>query len=150
LALRNETWSAARRAFEEAESGGQESPTTNVGLGFLALREGRGDEAHTRFRRALEIATDRLNTVYDIVDLCDAHGFGGDARAYASELVALASGAIAADPGQPSLYATRAVAYSALGEERLAERDRTTRRSLLGWWSEPADRGTPEVLPPVQ
>lgn len=150
LALRRESWSAAQRAFEAAEAGGQESPTTNVGLGFLALRAGRREEAEQRFARAMEIATDQLNTLYDIVDLCTAHGFGSDARAYAPQLIELASGAIASDPGQPSLYATRALGYSALGEDHLADRDRRTQESLIGWWGEQTASDLEPISPAVQ
>ena len=108
------------------------------GLGFIELRDGNRPAAQAHFRRALEVATDKMDVLYDIVSLCQSGGFGSDARSYAEDLVGLASTAIAANPGEPDLYATRATAYSALGEDKLAARDAATKRGLLGWWEEPA------------
>jgi len=137
LAMRRHDYEAARTAFEEAGSHGQESPTMHAALGFIDLRTGKRESAEVHFRRARAIATDRMDAMYDIVTLCESEGFASEVRSYATELVRLASVAIAADPGDPDLYAVRAVAYSALGEDRLAARDAATKRSLLGWWEEP-------------
>jgi hypothetical protein len=79
-----------------------------------------------------------MDAAYDIVDVCSARGFAGDARPYAETLVALATAAIAADPGEPFLYGYRALGYSALGHEDRAARDRASKRSLLGWWEDAA------------
>jgi Tfp pilus assembly protein PilF len=146
LALRRSRYDAARAAFEQAAEGGQESPTMHVGLGFLSLKEGDRDSGMTHFNRALEIATSRMDAAYDIVDVCSTHGFAGDARPYAERLVALATAAIAADPGEPFLYGYRALGYSALGHEDRAARDRASKRSLLGWWEDAAPY---ETAPPV-
>jgi len=138
LAMRRGNYERARSAFEQAASNGQESPTMHSGLGFIKLRDGDRKAAHDHFQRALAVATDRMDVLYDIVTLCQSGGFTADARVYAEELVTLASAAIVGNPGEPDLYATRATAYSALGEEKLAARDSATQRSLLDWWDEPA------------
>lgn len=108
----------------------------HVGLGFLALNDGREEEAHDHFRRGLAIATNALGAVYDIVEICAARGFEQEVRGYAEELVSMATAAIASDPGKGYLYDYRALGYSTLGEEQKAERDRATKRSLIGWWEE--------------
>ena len=138
LAMRRGSYAKARSVFEKAASRGQESPTLHSGLGFIELRDGNRQAAHAHFQRALKVATHKMAVLYDIVSLCQSGGFGSDARSYAEELVKLVSAAIAANPGEPDLYATRATAYSALGENKLAARDDATKRSLLGWWDEPA------------
>ena len=107
------------------------------GLGFIELRDGNRPAAQAHFQRALEVATNRMDVLYDIVSLCQSGGFGSDARSYTPQLVKLASAAIVSNPGEPDLYATRATGYSALGEDKLAARDAATQRSLLGWWEEP-------------
>jgi len=136
LAMRRGNYEKARSAFEEAASHDQESPSMHSGLGFIELRDGDRPAAHAHFQRALDVATDKMEALYDIVSLCQSGGFGSDARPYAEQLLKLASGAIAANPGEPDLYATRATAYSALGEDKLAARDAATKRSLLGWWAD--------------
>jgi tetratricopeptide (TPR) repeat protein len=133
LALRNLDYEGARRAFEQAGRRKQESPRLHVGLGFLALREGNRESAQWEFARAVKVATDPMEAIYDIVDVCRG-GYASDARPYAEQLVSLSTQAIAADPGQSNLYATRAMAYQVLGEQSLAYRDLETQRSLLGWW----------------
>ena len=117
--------------------GVQESPELHAYLGFLDLREAKVESAKAHFERALDIATDRLDALYTIVDLCLSESFAGAVRPYAEQMLPLASSAIASDPGNPDLYAMRAAAYSAVGESALAERDRATQGSLLGWWEEP-------------
>jgi spermidine synthase len=134
VAIQRESYQAARQAFEKAAAHGQESPTLHANLGYLELREGHGERAQAHFARAVEIATNKREALYEIVYLCHFHGFGADVRSQAEQLVVLASQAIAANPGQPNLYGTRATAYAALGEDRLAERDRAAKRSLSGWW----------------
>ena len=136
VALRRSQYEEAGRFFEEASGLGQESPTMHVGIGFVELRDGRQDAAHERFERALEISTYPLDTLYDIVDICTSAGFTFEARPYAQQLASLATAAIAADPAEPYLYEYRALAFSTIGEQSLASHDRTTSRSLKGWWEE--------------
>ena len=138
LALKRLEYEAARREFEAASAleRGQESPRMHVGLGFLALIAGEPEAAREHFNRAAEISTNPLDAVYDIVYICTDRGFTAEVRPYASDLVALATRAIAADPGEPYLYEYRALGYRALGEERKAARDRATKRSLVGWWED--------------
>ncbi len=136
LAMKRMEFSTARQCFEEALAREQESPTLHVSLGYLDLREGNRETAHAHFERALAIATNVTDVLYDIVDTCATGGFTGDARGYAQQLAATMTAAIANDPGLPYLYANRALAYSVLGEEKLAARDMDTRSSLLGWWEE--------------
>jgi tetratricopeptide (TPR) repeat protein len=136
VAIRRESYLAARQAFEKAAAHGQESPTLHANLGYLELREGHRERAQARFARAVEIATNKREALYAIVDLCHFNGFGADVTSQAEQLVVLASQGIAANPGLPNLYGTRATAYAALGEHRLAERDRAAKRSLSGWWQE--------------
>ena len=138
LAMRRGNYENARSAFEEAASHDQESPSMHSGLGFIELRDGNRPAAQAHFQRALEVATDKMDALYDIVILCQSGGFGSDARPYAEQLVKLAASAIAANPGEPDFYATRATAYSALGEDKLAARDAAAQRSLLDWWEAPA------------
>jgi len=135
LAVRQGEYGEARKACDEAASHGQESPTMHAYLGFLDLREGRRDTARQHFERALAIATTPMDALSDIVDLCASNGFASDARPYAERLRDLATAAIASDPGLPSLYSTRALAYSALGEQVLAARDMDSNRGLTGWWN---------------
>jgi spermidine synthase len=146
LALGRLNYEAARQAFEEAAGHGQESPPLHARLGLLDLRQGHRDSAHEHFRRSLEIATYRFEALQDIVELCVAAERGSEVRPYAEELAALASAAIANNPGEPELYATRAMAYSVLGEDGLAARDRATQRSLLGWWAEPSPPSYPGTI----
>jgi len=151
VALARGDWEGARRAFEAAGRGkdghwGQESPEMHVGLGVVALHEGQRALAREHFDRALNIATDSAGALHDIVDLCVAHGFAADARSYAEQLVGLAESGIASDPGTPLYYDYRALAYSALGEDRKAERDRATADSLSNWWEEPASAGEPAAI----
>jgi len=138
LGLKRREYQSARREFEAAAAAArdQESPMMHVGLGFLALNDGREEEAHDHFQRALAIATNALGAVYDVVEICAARGFKQEVRGYAEELVSLATAAIASDPGKGYLYDYRALGYSTLGEEQKAERDRATKRSLIGWWEE--------------
>jgi len=138
LAMRRGDYENARSAFEEAASHDQESPSMHSGLGFIELRDGNRPAAQAHFQRALVVATDKMDALYDIVTLCQSGGFGSDARPYAEQLVELAARAIADNPGEPDFYATRATAYSALGEDKLAARDAATQRSLLDWWETPA------------
>ncbi len=146
LAMRRLNHEVARQAFEEAARHGQESPTLHARLGFLDLRQGRRESARQHFRRAVEIATDPIDAIHDIVELCVSDDLGSEVRAYARELVILASQAIAANPGEPDLYASRAMAYSVLGEDRLAAHDRATQRSLLDWWEEPPTASYAETI----
>jgi tetratricopeptide (TPR) repeat protein len=134
LAGRRGDFGAARKAFEAAAANGQESPTMHAYLGYLDLRDGQRASARAHFERAVAIATTPMESLSDIVDLCASSGFSPEARPYAERLVQLTTGAIAHDPGLPSLYSTRAAAYSALGEQALAGRDMQTNRSLTGWW----------------
>jgi spermidine synthase len=134
LAVRRGDYGEARMACDEAASHGQESPTMHAYLGFLELRDGQRDAARRHFERALAIATTPMEALSDIVDLCASNGFASEARSYAERLRDLASAAIANDPGSPSLYSTRALAYSALGEQVLASRDMDSNRGLTGWW----------------
>ena len=136
LAMKRMEFSTARKCFEEALDLGQESPTLHASLGFLDLREGNRETAHAHFERALAIATNPTDVLYDIVDACASGGFAAEARGYAQQLAAAMTAAIANDPGLPTLYANRALAYSVLGDEKLAARDMDTRKSLLGWWEE--------------
>jgi spermidine synthase len=150
LAMGRLDYEGARQSFEEAARHGQESPPLHARLGYLDLRQGRPESAQEHFRRGLEIANDRLETIQEILELCASEDptedFGSDVRPYARELVELTSAAIAANPGEPDLYATRALAYSVLGEDRLAARDRATRNSLLDWWPEPSGGSYPETI----
>ncbi len=146
LAMRRRNYETARLAFEQAGSHGQESPPMHAGLGFIELRQGNRELAQAHFRRAVEVATEHMDALYDIVSLCVLEGFASEVRPYAEELVDLASAAIAGNPGEPDLYATRSAAYSALGEDRLAARDAATKRSLLGWWEEPPASASAESL----
>jgi Flp pilus assembly protein TadD len=134
VSLRFADYDLARTALEQAAALDQESPTMHVCLGYLDLRDGRRDSANVHFERALRVSTNPVETAYDIVDRCAGGGFTSDARPYAERLVALASGAIAADPGRDYLYGYRSLAYSTLGEDQLAARDLATKRSLSGWW----------------
>ncbi len=134
LAGRRGDFGAARKAFEAAGANGQESPTMHAYLGYLDLRDGQRESAQAHFRRAVEIATNPGSAIADIVDLCASSGFAAEVRPYAERLVELTTKAIANDPGSPSLYATRANAYAALGEQVLAARDADTNRGLIGWW----------------
>jgi Tfp pilus assembly protein PilF len=134
LAVRRGDYGDARKACEEAASHRQESPTMHAYLGFLDLRESQPDAARRHFERALAIATTPMDALSDIVDLCASNGFASQVRSYAERLRDLATAAIANDPGSPSLYSTRALAYSALGEQVLASRDVDSNRGLTGWW----------------
>jgi len=147
LAVRRGDYGEARNACEEAASRGQESPTMHAYLGFLDLREGHRDAARQHFERALSIATTPMDALSDIVDLCASNGFASEVRSYAERLRDLATAAIANDPASPSLYSTRALAYTALGEQVLASRDMDSNRGLTGWWhglAPGADRATGE------
>jgi len=149
LALRHRRYASARAAFLKAADLGQESPTLHVGLGLLDLQERKRDSATAHFARAFDISTATLDTLYDIVDVGASHGFASEVRPYTRALVDIASSAIAADPGDPYLYGVRALAYSTLGQNALAERDQATKRSLTDWW--PADPILyPEEIPPSQ
>ncbi len=145
LALRRLEYDAARRALEAAGAHGQESPLMHVGLGFLALREGRPGAGNEHFGRAVAIATNPLDTLHSIVELCAEREFVSEAKPFASALVDAATRAIAAQPGTSYLYDYRAEAYSALGEERQAARDRDTSRSLVGWWEETPAGGIEDI-----
>lgn len=134
LAMHDGDYEGARRAYEAAEKGGQESPPMHIGLGVLDLREGKRESAHRHFRRALEVATNYHDALYNLVNTCSAHGMEAEARAYAQELVRSATGAIASNPTFPLFYHQRALAYRVLGENTLAERDRETAHSLSDWW----------------
>jgi len=134
LAVRRGDYGAARKSFEQAASHKQESPMMHAYLGYLDLRDGQRPSASSHFERAVEIATTPLDALSDIVDLCASNGFAIEARPYAERLVEITTAAIANDPGLPSLYSTRALAYSALGEQSLANRDMESNRSLIGWW----------------
>jgi spermidine synthase len=142
VAMRRSKYEDARRAFEEAAALGQESPTMHVGIGLLELREGNQEASRERFGQALEISTYPLDTLYDIVDSCTSAGLTFEARPYAQQLASLATAAIAADPGDPSLYDYRSLAFSTMGEQSLASRDQTTSRSLKGWWQEAPTTGS--------
>jgi spermidine synthase len=134
LAVRRSDFGAARKAFEAAAGNGQESPIMHAYLGYLDLRDGQRDSAHAHFERAVAIATTPSDALSEIVDLCASARFSPEARPYAERLVDLTSDAIAHDPGLPSLYSTRASAYSVLGEQTLAARDMETNRGLINWW----------------
>ena len=137
VAIRRESYQAARHAFEKATAHGQESPTLHANLGFLDLIDGRPESAQAHFARAVKIATNKRDALHEIVDLCYSRNRGAAVTEQAEQLVVLASQSISANPGLPALYGARATAYAALGEHRLAERDRATKRSLSGWWQEP-------------
>ncbi len=133
IASRRGDFRVARKAFEAAAANGQESPTLHSHLGFLDLRDGERDSAHAHFERAVAIATNPMGALSDIIQLC-AGNLSPGIRDYAQQLAAMATEAIAHDPGTPALYVTRAEAYSALGEQTLASRDMDTNRALTGWW----------------
>ena len=134
VALQRLDYDRARDAFEEAASRGQESPTMHIGLGIVELKRDRTESAHRHFRRALEIATDPGDALFNIVDSCTYHDVAHQARPYAGLLVSAASVAIADDPGNPALYTRRALAYRTLGDDTSAARDEAAARSLSGWW----------------
>ena len=138
LALRRRDYEAARREFAiaAAPERGQESPLMHVALGLLSLKDGRTEEGRGHFARAMKISTNTMETLYSIVHTCDQQGFTSVVGSYASDLAALATSAIATDPGEAALYEYRAVAYGVLGEEGKAERDAATARSLKGWWDD--------------
>ena len=108
----------------------------HVALGLLSVKDGRTEEGREHFERALRISTNTLETLYSIVNTCDQQGFTSTVGSYASDLAALATSAVATDPGEPTLYEYRAVAYGVLGDEGKAERDRATARSLKDWWDD--------------
>jgi len=142
-ALRRSDYQTARQCFEKATKGDgaepvewrPETPTMHIGLGVVLLKSGQGRAAHEHFRRAIEISTRGLDTLYNIVDLCSTHGFTSDARIYAQELADLASSIIAVDAGRSVWYEYRALAYSVLGDEERANRDTAAARSLSNWYS---------------
>ncbi|MFB3881795.1 MAG: fused MFS/spermidine synthase [Armatimonadota bacterium] len=147
LAVRRGDYGAARKAFEKAASHRQESPMMHAYLGLLDLREGQRPSASAHFERAVQIATTPMDALSDIVDLCASDGFAIEARPYAERLVEVTTAGIASDPGLPSLYSTRALAYSALGEQSLAERDMDSSRALLGWWEGVGERSAGDAPP---
>ena len=140
-ALRRSDYDTAGRDFEKAAARGQESPTMHIGLGVVLLHRGEKKATHERFRRAIAISTRGLDTLYTIVDLCSSHGFTSDARVYAEQLADLASGIIAEDTGRALWYEYRALAYSVLGEDQMAQRDQAAARSLSysTWYGSPRD-----------
>jgi tetratricopeptide (TPR) repeat protein len=142
LAVQRGDFGAARKSFEQAASHEQESPMMHAYLGYLDLRDGQRPSASSHFERAVEIATTPMEALSDIVDLCASNGFAIEARPYAERLVELATAAIANDPGSASLYSTRALAYSALGEQSLATRDMESNRSLIGMWEGLGERAS--------
>ncbi len=132
----------ARKAFEQAGRFGedqpgrwsQESPTMHVGLGIVAIHEGNREEGWRHLDRALEISTVPIYTLYDIVDYALAYGIAPQVAPYARRMVAASSRAIANDPGLPTYYRYRALAYSGLGDNERAARDRAVADSLSHWW----------------
>ncbi len=124
VALTEHDPEAARKAFEQAgrfgedepERWSQESPTMHVGLGIIAVHEGRREEGYRHLDRALEISTVPIYTLYDIVDYAIEYGVAGETARYARMLLTASSRAIANDPGLPNYYRYRALAYSGLGE----------------------------------
>jgi len=145
LAMNEADYARARRYYEAAAAHGQESPPMHIGLGILDLRAGNRETAHQHFARALQVATNYLDALYNVVNTCAGHGMNADAREYAAALVNVATGAIASSPTVSGYYDQRALAYEVLGEKALADRDRTTARSLTGWWE--TSRPTPFALP---
>lgn len=148
LALNRGDYEEARGAFNEAgrrdEKGfTQESPTMHIGLGVIALHDGDYETGRKHLDRALEIATARADVLADILEACASHDVAGAAAPYAEQLVKAATREIARDPGRPMHYRYRAYAYSFLGEEVKAERDRTTVSSLTEWWQEPEEGWAP-------
>jgi tetratricopeptide (TPR) repeat protein len=134
MAMRRGDYGGARKAFERAASHGQESPTLHAYLGVLDLRDGQRDSASAHFERALTIATAPMDALSDVVGICASNGFADVSRPYADRMIDLTTAAIARNPGSPSLYTNRALAYSALGEQSLAARDTDSSRALRGWW----------------
>jgi spermidine synthase len=147
VALRRSNYQLAASSLRAAAARGQESPAMHIGLGLVALRDGARERATDHFRRAIRISTDVLESLFSIVDTCVAHGFSTDARPYAERLVEAATAAIAAAPGSPIYYDYRALAYTLLGAEDMAARDRITSRSLVGWWKEPGVTSPALVAP---
>ena len=147
IALRQFNYDAARTYLQKAAECDQESPTLHIGLGVVLLKRGDRKAAHERFRRAIDISTRGLDTLYNIVDLCTAHKFTSDARPYAEMLADVASAIIADDAGRPDWYNYRALAYSVLGEDQKAKRDEAAARSLSysSWYG--ATGNVPSVLP---
>jgi tetratricopeptide (TPR) repeat protein len=143
LALTEHDYKSARHWYEEAASGGQESSEMHTGLGIVELKEGHREKARAHFDRALQVATGYLTQCYGIVYGCVHHGLEADAKAYAADLVSAATGVIGSDPTIPSYYQYRALGYTVLGNEALAQRDLETAQSLTGWWANPV----PQALP---
>ncbi len=143
IALRKRDFRGARAAFEEAGAWGkdrpgewsQESPTMQIGLGVLDLKERKPREvAYRRFDRGVAIATVRIDALYDIVDFSLSAGVEQDIRRYAQELVSDSTAAVAEDPGRPNFYRYRMLAETALGDHAAAKRDQETADSLGNWW----------------
>jgi tetratricopeptide (TPR) repeat protein len=146
-ALKRLDYKAAEASLRQAARSDQETPTLDIGLAVVSLRNGDAKAAHRLFRRAVEISTRGLDTLYSIVDLCTTHGFASDARPYAEMLVGAASDLIASDAGRPDWYNYRALAYRALGEDQRANRDDAAARSLSysNWYG--ATEAVPSILP---
>ena len=134
VAMGQQDYPRARRCYEAAEKHGQESPEMHIGLGVLDLRDGKRETARRHLARALGVATGSTQALYNLLTLARAHGQSAAVREYAEVMVGEATGAIAGNPTSRLFYDYRALAYDILGEQALAERDRTTASSLTGWW----------------
>jgi tetratricopeptide (TPR) repeat protein len=72
----------ARRAFEAALDQDPELPRAQNGLGVLAAREGRLDEAVERWRRAAELDPANYQTLYNLGLTLRRLGRDAEARVY--------------------------------------------------------------------
>jgi spermidine synthase len=147
FALDRMDYEAAREHFTAASKLNQEAPELHVGEGVLDLQDGRREKAYAEFARARKVDTSALDALSLIVTHCVAHNLRADARPYAEDLVAVATGMLRVEPSTPLYYDRRAQAYEVLGDQDLAARDRETAASLRGWWLPAAVPVDPSAVP---
>ena len=93
LELQRGNLAGARKALEEAIAADSKSARAHNGLGVVAMREGRREEAFAQWKRAVELAPGDFDALYNLGMELENAGRRDEARPYLERFAAQAPAA---------------------------------------------------------